>query len=135
MSARRETLNVESCKSGLDQIEKRRKLGKLSEAEADAARHALLARLQSQRWDFGVDARRAARSLLAPAAAFLLVVGIGTAAYFRTLPQGMRLRCPNRVTMRTMRCWRSFPTTRDPLTANPRRLHRRTASCCPTSTR
>lgn len=82
MSAHREPLNVERCKAGLDQIEKRRKLGKLSEAEADAARHALLARLQSQRWDFGLDARRAARSIMAPAAAFLLVVGIGTAAYF-----------------------------------------------------
>lgn len=81
MSARSELMSVETCKAGLDQIEKRRKLGKLSEAEADAARHALLARLQSQRWGFGADARRCGRTLLAPAAVFLLVVGIGGAAY------------------------------------------------------
>ena len=54
-------------------------LGKLNEAEAeaDAARPALLSRLLSSSWGFGQDLRGTAGTLIVAATAFLLVVGIG----------------------------------------------------------
>lgn len=52
-------------------------LGKLNEAEADAARPALLSRLRSSRWGFGQDHRGTAGTLIVAATAFLLVAGIG----------------------------------------------------------
>jgi cytochrome c-type biogenesis protein CcmH/NrfG len=74
---RRDQLDVETCKARLDDIEARLKLGKLNEAEAAAARLALLSQLRSSSWGFGPDLRRAARKLVGPAAVFLLVAGIG----------------------------------------------------------
>ncbi len=78
----RKQLDVETCKARLEDIEARLKLGKLNEAEADAARLALLSQLRSSSWGFGQDLRRAARTLIAPAAVFLLVAGIGAAVSY-----------------------------------------------------
>ena len=72
-------LNVEACKARLDDIEARLKRGNLSAAEADAARLALLAQLRSSSWEIGPGLGRAARKLIAPAAIFLLIVGVGAA--------------------------------------------------------
>jgi cytochrome c-type biogenesis protein CcmH len=52
-------------------------LGKLNEAEADAARPALLSRLPSMSWRFGQDTQGNAATLIVAAAAFLLVAVIG----------------------------------------------------------
>lgn len=57
-------------------------LGKLNEAEADAARPALLSRLRSSSWGFGQDHRGTAGPLIVAAAAFLLVAGIGAVASY-----------------------------------------------------
>jgi cytochrome c-type biogenesis protein CcmH len=72
-------LNVETCKTRLDEIEARLKRGNLNAAEADAARLALLAQLRSSSWGIGQGLRRASRTLIAPATVFLLVVGVGAA--------------------------------------------------------
>ena len=80
--SRREQLDVETCKARLEDIEARLKLGKLNEAEADAARLALLSQLRSPSWGFGQELRRAARTLIAPTAVFLLVVGVGAATSY-----------------------------------------------------
>jgi cytochrome c-type biogenesis protein CcmH/NrfG len=72
-------LNVEACKARLGEIEARLKRGNLSAAEADAARLALLAQLRSSSWAIGPGLGRAARKLIAPAAIFLLIVGVGAA--------------------------------------------------------
>ena len=82
----RKRIDVETCKARLEEIEARLKLGKLNKAEADAATLALLSQLRSSRWDFGQDLRRAARVLIAPAAVFLLVAGIGAAASYMAVP-------------------------------------------------
>jgi cytochrome c-type biogenesis protein CcmH/NrfG len=79
---RTEQLDVETCKARLEDIEARLKLGKLDKAEADAARLALLSQLWSSNWGIGPDLRRAARTLIAPAAVFLLVAGIGIAVSY-----------------------------------------------------
>jgi cytochrome c-type biogenesis protein CcmH/NrfG len=79
---RTEQLDVETCKARLEDIEARLKLGKLDKAEADAARLALLSQLRSSSWGLGPDLRRAARTLIAPAAVFLLVAGIGIAVSY-----------------------------------------------------
>ena len=75
--SRREQLDVKTCKARLEAIGSQIKLGKLNEAEADAARLALLSRPRSSSWGFGQDLRRTAGTLIAPAAVFLLVAGIG----------------------------------------------------------
>jgi cytochrome c-type biogenesis protein CcmH len=75
----RKRLDVETCKARLEDIEARLKLGKLNKAEADAARLALLSHLRSSSWGFGQDLLPAARTLIAPAAIFILVAGIGAA--------------------------------------------------------
>lgn len=85
-SSRTEKLSVETCKAGLEDIDARLQLGTLDEAEADAARLALLSQLRSSRWNFGVDLRRTARAMAAPAAVFLLVAGIGAAASHMAKP-------------------------------------------------
>ena len=79
---RREKLGVETCKARLEEIEARLKLGKLNKAEADAARLALLSQLRSSSWGLGLDLRRAPRTLIAPAAVFLLVAVIGAATSY-----------------------------------------------------
>jgi cytochrome c-type biogenesis protein CcmH/NrfG len=78
----RKQLDVETCKAGLEDIQARLKRGKLNEVEADAARLALLSQLRSPSWSFGRDLRRAPRKLIAPAAVFLLVAGIGAATSY-----------------------------------------------------
>jgi cytochrome c-type biogenesis protein CcmH len=85
-SSRTEKLSVEACKAGLEDIDARLQLGTLDEAEADAARLALLSQLRSSSWIFGVDLRRVARALTAPAAVFLLVAAIGAAASYMAAP-------------------------------------------------
>ena len=56
--------------------------GKPNEAEADAARPALRSRLRSSSWGFGQDLRGTPGALIAAAAVFLLVVGIGVATSY-----------------------------------------------------
>ena len=53
-----------------------------NEAEADAARLPLLSQLRSPSWGLGLGLRRAPRTLIAPAAVFLLVAGIGAAVSY-----------------------------------------------------
>ena len=83
---RRERLDVETCKARLEDIEARLKLGKLNEAEADAARLALLSQLRSSSWGFGQYLPRAARTLIAPAVVFLLVAGVGASISYVAEP-------------------------------------------------
>ncbi len=80
--SRREQLDLEACKARLEDIGAQLKLGKLSEAEADAARLALLSRPRSSSWGFGQDLRGTAGTLSAAAAVFLLVAGIGAATSY-----------------------------------------------------
>ena len=55
---------------------------------SDAAGRALLSRLRSSSWRFGQDLRGTAGTLMVPAAAFLLVAGIGAAtSYLRDPPE------------------------------------------------
>lgn len=87
----RKRLDVETCKARLEDIEARLRLGKLNKAEADAARLALLSQLRSSSWGFGQDLLPAARTLIAPAAIFLLVAGIGAAiSYMADPPEAAR---------------------------------------------
>src|SRR5262245_25144273 len=79
---RREQVDLVTCEARLDDIDSRLKLGKLNEAEASAARLALLSQVRSSGWGFGKDLQRGARKFIAPAAVFLLVAGIGTAASY-----------------------------------------------------
>jgi cytochrome c-type biogenesis protein CcmH len=83
--SRGEQLDVETCKARLKDIEARLKRGKLNEAEADAARLALLSQLRSPSWGFGRDLR-VPRKLIAPAAVFLLVAVIGSATSYVAEP-------------------------------------------------
>jgi cytochrome c-type biogenesis protein CcmH len=80
--SRREHLDLEACKARLEDIGARLKLGKLNEAEADAARLALLSRLRSSSWGFGQDLRGTAGTLIVAAVVFLLVAGIGAATSY-----------------------------------------------------
>jgi len=79
-ASRTEQLTLETCKARLDEIEARLKRGKLDAAEADAARLAVLSQLRSSGWGIGQSLRRSSRTLIAPAAVFLLVVGVGAPA-------------------------------------------------------
>jgi cytochrome c-type biogenesis protein CcmH len=80
--SRREQLDLETCKARLEDIGARLKLGKLNEAEADAARLALLSRPRSSSWGFGQDLRGTTATLIPAAAVFLLVAGIGAATSY-----------------------------------------------------
>jgi tetratricopeptide (TPR) repeat protein len=77
--SRREQLDLETCKA---RLETRPKRGKLNEAEADAARLALLSRLRSSSWGFAQNLRGTPGTLIVAAAVFLLVVGIGVATSY-----------------------------------------------------
>ncbi len=70
---------METCKARLDEIEARLKRGNLNAAEADAARLAVLSQLRSSSWDIGQGLRRASRTLIVPAAVFLVIAGVGAA--------------------------------------------------------
>lgn len=63
-----------------------RKLGILKETEADAARPALPSGLRSSSSWFGQDLRGTAGTLIAPAAVFLIIAGIGTATSYVVVP-------------------------------------------------
>lgn len=86
---RGEQLDLEVCKARLEDIGSRLKLGKLSEAEADAARLALLAERRSLRWQAGKDQRGTGRTLIGPVAVFLFIAGVGAiATYMEDPPTG-----------------------------------------------
>jgi cytochrome c-type biogenesis protein CcmH/NrfG len=88
---RREQLDVETSKACLEDIGARLKHGELNEAEADAARLALLSRLRSSRWGFGQNLQSTPRMLFVAAAFFLLVSGVGTAvSYVGSAPEAAR---------------------------------------------
>jgi cytochrome c-type biogenesis protein CcmH len=88
---RREQLDLETCKARLEDIGTRLKHGELNEAEADAARLALLSRLRSSRWGFGQNLQSTPQMLFVAAAVFLLVSGIGKAiSYVRSAPEATR---------------------------------------------
>ncbi len=70
--------DVETCKARLEEIEARFKLGKLNEAEASAAKLALLCQLRASRWSL----RPTARTVIGPAAVFLLVAGFGASVSY-----------------------------------------------------
>ena len=76
---RSEQLDVETCKTSLEDIGARLKRGELSEAEAEAARLALLSQLRSWRRGFSQNPQRTPQMLFMAIAAFLLVSGFGAA--------------------------------------------------------
>jgi cytochrome c-type biogenesis protein CcmH len=80
--------DLENCKASLEDIGARLKNGELNDAEADAARLALLSRLPSSRWGFGKNIPGHPQLLFAASAVFLLVSGIGAAvSYDRSTPE------------------------------------------------
>jgi cytochrome c-type biogenesis protein CcmH len=89
--SRREQLDLETCKAGLEDIGTRLKLGKLNEAEADAARLALLSRLRSSSWRFGQGLQSTPQTWVVAAVVFLLVSGIGAViSYVENPPDATR---------------------------------------------
>lgn len=84
---RNEQPDVENCRASLEDIGARQKKGELTDAEADAARLALLSRLPSPGWGLqGYPLK-----LLLVSAAFLLVSGIGAAvSYDKSTPEAIR---------------------------------------------
>jgi cytochrome c-type biogenesis protein CcmH len=88
---RREQLDLETCKACLEDIGARLKHGELNEAEADAARLALLSRLRSSRWGFGKILQSTPQMLFVAASVILLVSGIGAAiSYVGSAPEATR---------------------------------------------
>jgi len=88
---RKEQPDVENFKASLEDIGARQKKGELTDAEADAARLALLSRLPSPRWRFGKNLQGHPLKLLVASAVFLLVSGIGAAvSYDKSAPAAMR---------------------------------------------
>ena len=90
-SLRNEQPDVENCKASLEDIGARQKKGKLTDAEADAARLALLSRLPPSRWGLSKNIQGYPQKLLVASAVFLLVSGIGAAvSYDKSAPDAMR---------------------------------------------
>ncbi|MDO8352643.1 MAG: tetratricopeptide repeat protein, partial [Aestuariivirga sp.] len=88
---RKEQSDVENFKASLENIGARFKNGELTDAEADAARLALLSRLPSSRWGFSKNIQGYPLKLLVTSAVFLLVSGIGAAvSYDKSAPETMR---------------------------------------------
>ena len=88
---RKERPDMENCKASLEDIGARQKKGELTDAEADAARLALLSRLPSPRWRSGKNLQGHPLKLLVASAVFLLVSGIGAAvSYDKSAPEAMR---------------------------------------------
>ena len=79
MMSRRERLDVESFRIGLDDIGARLKRGEISEAEADAARLALHSERRPSSREFGRRLLAAPRMLVVAAAGILPVAAIGGA--------------------------------------------------------
>jgi cytochrome c-type biogenesis protein CcmH len=85
-SLRNEQPDLENCKASPEDIGARQKKGELTDAEADAARLALLARLPSPGWGLSNIQGRPLKILVA-SAVFLLVSGIGAAvSYDKSAP-------------------------------------------------
>ena len=78
---RKEQPDWENCKASLEEIRARLKSGELTDAEADAARLALLSRSQPSRWGLGKDNVGRLQKLLVASVIFLLVSGIGAAVF------------------------------------------------------
>ncbi len=76
---RKDQHDVENVKASLEHIALRLKNGEITEAEADAARLALLSRLPSSRWGFSKSIPGQPQMLFAAGAVFLLVSGVGAA--------------------------------------------------------
>ena len=88
---RKEQPDWENCKAYLEDIGARLKNGELTDAEADAARLALLSRLPSPRWGFSKNIQGYPLKLLVASVVFLLVSGIGAAvSYDRSAPEAIR---------------------------------------------
>jgi cytochrome c-type biogenesis protein CcmH/NrfG len=88
---RREQRDLETSKACLEDIAVRLKHGEINEAEADAARLALLSRLRSSRWWFGKNLQSTPQMLFVAAVVFLLVPGIGAAiSYVGSAPEATR---------------------------------------------
>jgi len=77
--SRRERFGQQEIKAHLEEIAAQLKIGKLNEAEADAARLALLARPQPSTREFGQILRSTTRTLIVPVAVVLVIGGIGSA--------------------------------------------------------
>jgi cytochrome c-type biogenesis protein CcmH/NrfG len=89
---RKEQPDVENFKVSLERIGARRRNGELNDAEADAARLALLSRLPSSRQGLSKKILSHPKMLFAASAVFLLVSGIGAAvSYDRSAPQTLSL--------------------------------------------
>jgi cytochrome c-type biogenesis protein CcmH/NrfG len=87
---RKEQPDLENYRTSLEEIGARLKNGELTDAEADAARLALLSRLPSPRWGFNKNNLGRLQKLLVASVAFLLVSGIGAAvSYDRSTPETM----------------------------------------------
>ena len=80
--ARSEAFDFEASKASLEDIATRFKCGELNEAEAEAARLALLFRLRPSRSGFGQNLQNAPQMSFVAAAVFLLVSGIGAASSY-----------------------------------------------------
>lgn len=94
---RREHPDLKDCKASLEEIATRLKNGEINDAEADAARLALLSPLPSPRLKFSKYIPGYPHMLLAASAAFLLASGVGAAVYYdRSQPEaaGMEVAIP-----------------------------------------
>ncbi len=83
---RSQQLDLNACTAGLEEIDAQLKLGKLSEAEANVARLALLAPPREPSW-FLRRGQSSPRTLLVVAAVFLLVSGIGAVTSYLEYPR------------------------------------------------
>ena len=87
---RNEQPDWENCKASLEEIRARLKSGELTDAEADAARLALLSRSQPSPWGLGKNNVGRLQKLLVASVIFLLVSGIGAAvSYDRSVPEAI----------------------------------------------
>ena len=83
--------DVEDCKASLEEIGARLRKGELTDAEADAARLALLSPLPSSPWGFSKSILGRPKLLFVASAVFLLVSSIGAAvSYDRSVPEVIR---------------------------------------------
>ena len=88
---RNEQPDVENCKASLEDIGARLRKGELTDAEADAARLALLSPLPSSPWGFSKSILGRPKLLFVASAVFLLVSSIGAAvSYDRSVPEVIR---------------------------------------------
>ncbi len=86
----RKQRDLENYRASLEDIGARLKSGELTDAEADAARLALLSRLPSPHWGSGKGIQGHLQRLLLVSATFLLVSGIGAAvSYDRSAPEAI----------------------------------------------